>query len=176
MRQFLFALFVPLLLALGGCASSTDAMRPVPIIGGHMLGIPFGPHGPLPGKANGYEVLLVDTAPGPKDRQIIYRIALSLPPGVKLLRVQVDDISEEQHGLLVDDQHPWQTDDRWHIETAPMNADDPQLAWIYTVIPSMRVYRFTITDSTGRETILYQASGYPDFIKAAIRRTWGEKY
>ena len=57
-----------------------------------------------------------------------------------------------------------------------MTAKDPLLAWVYTVTNSMRVYRFTITDSTGKKTVLYQIGGYPSFIKAAMRSSWGEKY
>jgi len=176
MRQSCFVSIVFLLL-LAGCSSPSEGMRPVPITGGRSILIPFGPQGPRPGKADGYEVLHAGAAPGAQARQTIYQFACSAPPGAALQRIQVDDISEEQPSPLIDDQQPWLSENHlWHMDTAPLNADDPRLAWIYTVTPTMRVYRFTITDKAGHKSYLYQAVGYPDFIKSAIRRQWGEKY
>jgi len=176
MRLTLPACLVPAVLLLAGCASPTDQLRPVPVAGGHVIGIAFGPRGPLPGKADGYTVLGAISQPSPQGHQIIYQFAFSAPPGAALKRVQVDDISDEKSSPLIDDTHPWLSDNVWHMETSPMASDDPRLSWIFTVTPSMRVYRFTLTDQAGHTTIMHQLTGYPDFIKAVIRSKWGEKY
>jgi hypothetical protein len=164
------------LLFLAGCGTPESTVHPVPIAGGKVVGIPFGPHGPLPGRANGYEVQLAATFPGEPATKIIYKFAFTAPPQAKLKRVVVDDLSDEQNGTLIDDVQPWVDDNRWHAETKPYDAKDAALLWIYTVSPSMRVYRFTITDAAGKESVLYQITPYPTYIKAAIRSTWGEKY
>jgi len=162
-------------LVLAGCGSPSEVMTPVPVAGGHHIGIRVGPNGPLPGKGDGFTVLHAATAPG-AEKHIVYQFALSAPPGAALQRIQVDDISDEQSGPLVDDQHPWVTENVWHIETSPIAADDPRLAWIYTVTPSLRVYRFTITDQAGHQTIIHHVTAYANYIKGIIRSQWGEKY
>lgn len=159
-----------------GC-SSTDNLRPIPIAGGKLVGIPFDSHGPMNGKANGYEIRGANAVPGATATQVVYRFAFTAPPGVTLKRVVVDDISDEQsYPGLIDDDKPWLDGNVWKGETPPFDNKDPNLKWVYTVTPSMRVYRFTITDSAGVTTILYQVTGYPPFIKAAMRFSWGEKY
>lgn len=162
-------------LLLTGCGT-TDSKRPIPIAGGKVVGIAFGPNGPVPGKADGYEVRYAAGVPGAVATQLVYKFAFSAPPAVKLKSVVVDDISDEQSSSLIEDLQPWLDENGWHGETKPFDAKDPLLAWVYTVTPSMRVYRFTITDMSGKKTILYQASAYPEFIKAAMRFSWGEKY
>jgi len=170
MRLSVNLLVFPLVMALGGCASP-EQLHPVPIAGGKLLGI-----GPNSGKANGYEIQQSAITPGTQERQVFYEFALSLPPDTTLKRVRVDDISDEQASLLIDDRKPWQEDRRWHARTSTLDAADHRLLWIFTVTPSMRVYRFIVSDATDRETILYQVVPYPDWIKSAIRRRWGEKY
>jgi len=174
MRIFASLLLVSLLIFVG-CAT-TDPIRPVPIAGGKVVGIPFGPHGPLPGRANGYEVVYAASVPGPVSTQLVYKFAFKAPPGVKLKRVVVDDISDEQNGTLIDDLQPWLDDNYWRGETKAIENKDPLLAWIYTVTPSMRVYRFSVTDSNDKVAIMYQITGYLPAVKGAIRASWGEKY
>lgn len=175
--RFPVGLILVSLLIYSGCSSPDGAMRPVPIAGGKVVGIPFGPQGPLPGRENGYEVLYAASVPGADKNQLIYKFSFSAPQGTKLKEVVVDDISDEQSASLVDDRQPWLDEQhRWHTETKPYDAKDPLLAWVYTVTPSMRVYRFTITDEAGKKTVLYQLTAYPAFMKGAIRFSWGEKY
>lgn len=163
-------------LLFAGCGTGTT-MRPVPIAGGKIVGIPFGPRGPLAGQANGYEVLYAASVPVPNTKEIVYKFAFSAPPSTSLKRVVVDDISDEQSSSMINDEKPWLDDkNSWRTESKPFDAKNPLLAWVYTVTPSMRVYRFTITDSTGKQTVLYQLTGYPEFLKGAMRTSWGEKY
>jgi hypothetical protein len=176
MRRPFDWLILPLLLVLAGCGTPGDQMRPVPIAGGRVVDIPFGPGGPRAGRANGYEVKQANLAPGAQEREVIYQFAFTSLPGAELKSVQVEDISDDKAYPLIDDQHPWLTDNRWHAETRPIAATDPRLAWVYQVVPSMRVYRFTLIDTADRRSVLYQLAVYPDFIKSAIRRKWGEKY
>ncbi len=159
-----------------GC-SSTDNMRPVSIAGGKLVVIPFGPHGPMNGQANGYEVWGANAVPGATPTQLIYKFLLTAPSGVTLKRVVVDDISDEQsYPGIIDDDKPWLDGKIWKGETPPFDNKDPNLKWIYTVSPSVRVYRFTVTDSAGATTILYQVTPYPPYAKTAMRFSWGEKY
>lgn len=176
MKSFLGILFLSVLV-FSGCSSPTDAIRPVPIAGGKVIGIPFGPKGPIPGKADGYEVRYALLVPVPNAKAVVYKFGFTAPPGTKLDRVVVDDISDEQSSSMMDESKPWlDENNEWKGETKPYDNKDPMLRWAYTVTPSLRVYRFTITNSAGKKTVLYQVTGYPDFMKAAMRFSWGEKY
>jgi hypothetical protein len=175
MKSSPYLLFLSALL-FAGC-STTDNLRPVTIAGGKVVPIPFGPQGPINGAANGYEVQYASSVPGATATKLVYKFAFSAQPGVTLKRVVVDDISDEQSfPALIDDRKPWIDGNIWHGESQPFDDKDPILKWVYTVTPSTRVYRFTITDSAGKTTFLYQVVGYPQFIKAAMRFSWGEKY
>ncbi len=176
--RFSAALFVASLLLLAGCSSTpATTMHPVPIAGGKLVGIPFGPGGPQPGRANGYEVLYAIAVPGEKTTQVVYKFGFTAPPSTKLQRVVVDDISDEQSSAMIDDGQPWLDEkNMWRGEMKPLENKDPLLAWIYTVTPSMRVFRFTITDAAGKQTTLYQLTAFPPYIKSAMRYSWGEKY
>jgi hypothetical protein len=169
-------LLVACLLALCGCTAPTDVVRPIHVAGGRVLGIPFGPNGPRPGRANGYEVAFAGIGPGPTDRELIYRFAVTIPPGSTPQNIKVEDISDELAWPLIDDLHPWVEEKIWHIETLPIKSDDPRLAWVLNVSLSIRVFRITILDDASRRSVLYQVTVYPDYLKAAIRQKWGEKY
>ena len=177
MFQSFRVLTVPVLLLLAACGGPSEKLQPVRIAGGHLLGIPVGPHGPLPGRADGFEVMHAGCSPDKEHKELVYQFIVKIPPGVTVSRIVVDDISEEQPSdALVDDGKPWVSDDTWQINTSPIKAADPRLAWVYTVVATMRVYRFTITSSLGKQTVINQVQGYPDFFKTLIRRGWGEKY
>ena len=174
-RPFCF-LLMAFLLSLSGCTTATEVERPVHVAGGKVIGIPFGPNGPRPGRANGYEVAFASIGPGLTDLELTYRFVVNIPPGSKPANIKVDDISDEEAYPLIDDQHPWLEAGFWHIETRPIKNNDPRLAWVLNVTPSIRVYRFTIMDEAGRRSLLYQVTVYPDYLKSAIRQKWGEKY
>ncbi len=169
-------LVLALLVFAGGCSTSDIVKRPVPIAGGKVVGVLFGARGPLPATGNGYEVIYATTVPGTIPTDVVYKFAFIAPPGTNLQRVTVDDISDEQSSAMIDDLHPWLEENAWHGEMKPLDRKDPLLAWVYTVTPSMRVFRFTITDVGGKQTVLYQLTVYQPFIKSAMRYSWGEKY
>ncbi len=174
-RPFCFLLFV-FVFALSGCGTPANVERPIHVAGGKVIGIPFGPNGPLPGRANGYEVAYAMIGPGPTDLELTYRFVVKIPPGVIPENIKVDDISDEQAYPLIDDLHPWVETGFWHIETRPIKNDDPRLAWVLNVMASIRVYRITIVDGGGRRSLLYQVTVYQNYLKAGIRQKWGEKY
>ena len=177
MRYLLGTLFVFSCLSIAGCSSADSVVtQPIPIAGGKLVPISFGPRGPISGKANGFEVHYAATTPGTVVTQLIYKFAFSAPPGAQLKRVVVDDISEDQSGQLLVDEKPWLDNNMWRTETKPYDYKDPMLAWVYTVSHTMRVYRFTITETDGKQSILYQVTGSPAYVKGAIRASWGEKY
>jgi len=174
--RFSSVLLIVSLVLLAGCSSTDAPLTPVAIAGGKVVGIPIGRNGPQPGRSNGYEVIYAAIVPGEQVTQLVYKFAFSAPPSVKLTRVVVDDISDEQSSPMIDDSQPWLDQNLWRSERKPLDCKDPLLAWIYTVTPSMRVYRFLITDSTGKQTTLYQLTGYPPYVKSAMRHSFGEKY
>lgn len=164
-----------LTLVLGGCATA-DRMQRVPIAGGKFIEIPVGPTGPKPLPIDGFEAELAALMPGPEAGTLFYRFVLSAQPEAKLRHVRIEDISaDERIHVLLDDAQPTLTNQRWSGQTEPLAAADPRLAWLYYVVPSLRVYRFTLTSESGKVTELHQIAAYPPFIKEAIRRQRGEK-
>src|SRR5665213_258142 len=130
MKSFAFFLVLSALF-FAGC-STTDNLRPVNIAGGRVMPIPFGPHGPINGAANGYEVQYASSVPGASATKLVYKFAFSAQPGVTLKRVVVDDISDEQSfPSLVDDRKPWIDGNLWRGESQPFDDKDPILKWVY---------------------------------------------
>lgn len=162
-----------LVLLLGACAT-TETVRRIPIAGGKVIDVAIGPQGPRPGQADGFTVVLAALMPSPEPGTNLYRFGFTAPPGAALHRVRVEDVSDERVILLLDDAAPALRDHQWSGATAPLAAADPRLAWLYHVVPSLRVFRFTLTGESGHVTELYQLAAYPPFIKEAIRRQRGE--
>ena len=162
---------------MAGCASP-EVIRRIPISGGQVASFSFGPKGAEPGRANGYEIKEALLMPGTDAKDVVHRFAVSTPPGTNLKRVQIEDVSEEDGPAfsLVDDSSPTITNGSYQASSAALHAGAPQLQWIYTITTTMRVYRFTLFDAAGRKTEILHVTGYPDFIKSAIRMKWGEKY
>ena len=172
----LTALAGALALAFAGCASP-EALGKFKISGGREVTFSFGPKGAEPGRANGYEVRAAALLPAAETKDVFYQFALTAPAGANVKRVQVEDVSEEAAAFpLVDDPAPALTGDRWQANSATLAADNPHLAWVYTIQTSMRIYRFTVTDAAGNRTEMLHVVGYPDFVKSVVRKKWGEKY
>lgn len=175
-RPILPLILAALLCAFAGCASP-EALGKFKISGGREVTFSFGPKGAEPGRANGYEVRVATLLPAAEAKEIFYQFALTAPAGANVKRVQVEDVSEEAAAFpLVDDPAPALTGDRWQANSANIAADNPNLAWVYTIQNSMRIYRFTVTDAAGNRTEMLHVVSYPDFIKAVVRQKWGEKY
>lgn len=173
-RSAFALLLLPLLFA--GCASP-EVKRLITITGGKAVPFSFGPKGAEPGRANGYEVQLATLLPAHDAKEIFYQFAFTAPAGAAVKRVQVEDVSEEAAAFpLIDDQAPKLTGNRWQADSATVRAGEAHLTWVLTIQATMRVYRFTITDTAGKRTEMLHVAGYPDFMKTVIRQKWGEKY
>lgn len=164
-----------LALVLGGCAT-TDRVQRVPVAGGKFIEIPVGPDGPKALPIDGFEPQLAALMPGTEPGTLLYRFVFSAPPEAQLRHVRIEDISaDERVHVLLDDAQPTLTNQRWSGQSEPLAAADPRLAWLYYVVPSLRVYRFTLTSDSGKVTELHQIAAYPPFIKEAIRRQRGDQ-
>ncbi len=90
-----------------------------------------------------------------------------------LRRVQVEDVSENASVLLVDDRHPSVDGIEWsrHSELTPATPTDTP--WLFDYHPTLRVFRFTITEGNGRRSVLYQAALFNRKAKDAVRIQMG---
>ena len=132
----------------------------------------------MPGETDGYRVDRATIAPSREKRELRYEFGLlaTRPNPPPIARIQVDDISDENVAPLIDDPQPKFVHGQWAAVTDMIPAEDPRLQWVFQITRSLRVYRFTLTMADGRHVVFNQVTGFPPFLKTAVRKIWGEKY
>ncbi|ACB75037.1 hypothetical protein [Opitutus terrae] len=125
--------------------------------------------------ADGFEARAPVILPGEKEKKLQFAfgvVAKNKPPR----RVQVEDVSEEQPMLLVDDTDPQLKGQLWTGQSAWFDLEDPQAHWISYLGETFRVYRITITTADGATVVLHEGSVTPAFMKAMMRKFFGKEY
>jgi len=86
------------------------------------------------------------------------------------VRVKVEDVTEDPIVTWVEDDHPHLVKGVWQSNCPPINLEDKTLGWLYTIDPSIRVYRFTIVNQDGATTVLNNASTYSEDVKELVKK------
>lgn len=175
MRLSRVVLFTLALLLCAGCQTG-DVMMKVPISGGGEITVPITGRGPQPGTADGYTVDTSVLEPGKENREAFYKFGLLCSHEPALRRIRVEDISDVEAALLIDDRDPKFKDRQWTKASEVIAANDPRFQWVYQITMSMRVYKFTLTRNDGTEVSFNHVTVYPPYVKALVRAKWGEKY
>jgi hypothetical protein len=161
------------ILVLAGCASGDFAMV-CPISGGETVTFVLTPRGPKAAENDDFLVVGASIMPNVEKKQFVYSFGLWAKKDKAPKHVTVEDVSEEQIELLVDDAAPkLESKNVWKQDTPPKTAADPRLGWLYHEGNSPRIYRFTIVTDDGRQLVMYQLSIYPVFIKEPLRKLLG---
>ena len=82
--------------------------------------------------------------------------------------IRVEDVSDRQAVLLVNDTQPAAKEGAWLWVGPPLSADAPSLQWLHEIDDSFRVYMFKIVLEDGREISLCRAIYYSNFLKANV--------
>jgi hypothetical protein len=163
------------LLFMAGCATKEYTYNTV-VSGGEQLHFSIVGGRPAPATADGIKILEAGLRPDAQLKKVLYGFHFSDTGGHSLQSVRVEDVSETEAVLLLEDLQPKMVDHQWNGTTRLFEADDPALKWVFYVNDSVRVYRFSITFADGRKLILNQAAMVPGWVKMTIRHMFGEKY
>ncbi len=160
-------------LVLAGCASGDFGMV-CPISGGETVTFVLTPKGPAPAENDDFKVVESAVSPGVGQKQFLYVFGLLAKNGKAPKHITVEDVSEENVELLVDDAGPkLDANNIWKQSTLPKTAADPRLGWLHHEGNSPRVYRFTIITDDGRRLVMHHLAIYPVFIKMGLRKILG---
>jgi len=161
-------LFAALLVSLAGC-STPGPMVKLRIAGGEKVTFDLS-------RATENEVFRVVTAgllPKPETKQGVYVFNLLIKDKAKPVQVKVEDVTEDKASILCDVANPELTKETWSWTGEPLDKDSKLLAWVHHLDDGFCVYRFTITLSDGRTSVLTHAAMYPALVKSRMRAQMG---
>lgn len=159
---------------LQGCSLDQATGRPpselavrLPIAGGGSVTIPFTRNGAVHSEDEEYRIDKATLQVNPVTRQWVYDFALSPKTKTPLHRVRIDDVTDNTSVCLVDDLVDAALA-HWQKRSTPFALSSDTTAWLYNQDNTIRIYRFTIEDTNGHSSVLYEAFAYPLPIKANI--------
>ena len=106
----------------------------------------------------------------PKRKELTYSFRIQVKNGASLTSVKIEDVSDEQAQLLVDDTQPKLTKAEWVGYATPKKLADRNLRWVLSDQDSIRIYRFIVTMNTEKKTVMYQAVTHSRNFKTFLRR------
>jgi hypothetical protein len=173
-----------LLMALPGCqmAQYGTFTREVPLAGGQTEQVQF-VHG-LAVTAENEDFRVGVAGLRPAGQNIFLLFSIYSKRDALPRRVKVEDVSENGAEVFVDDLHPGFLADpnspggvtrTWAWQKGPLIATDWRPTWFHDPDESVRLYRFTIVTSDGREEVLDQAMSYPASVKKFILKALPDK-
>lgn len=160
---------------LAGCASGEYTYVKTTSYG-DKLRIPLIKGAPERAKKDGIQILQAILLPGggKEKKQAVYMFSFVDTSGVKPTAVRVEDVSDEQPMVLLEDNAPkLNAEGVWVNEPRLMEPTDPAIKWVSYVGETFRVFRFTITKPDGREVVLHQGMSIPAWMKLSMRKTLG---
>jgi hypothetical protein len=166
------------LLALGvaGCATGDVAML-VTIASGEKVRVPMGRKGVEPTSADGVEIQPVRFDLDKEKFHLIYSFGFSDAKHRALRSVRVQDVTDAGLAPLVEQADATvEANGRWSAKGRSLSMSDPALKWLLSIENSARVFQFTIVFQDGHTLVLNQGAFFPNFVKAAVRHEFGEKY
>lgn len=92
---------------------------------------------------------------------------------IRLTDVKVEEVSGSTAALILEDRAPHLDQTYWGKQSALIPANRRAAPWLYDPETTLRIFRVTITDSTGRTSVLYQPASFNRKAKNAIRFQMG---
>lgn len=114
--------------------------------------------------------------PDQEQKQLRFIFGLLVTDDGTLQRVQIEDVSDEQPILLVDETNPELKDRQWIGRSEWFTLENPAASWVKYLGETFRVYRITATRGNGETVVLHEGSYTQGFAKAILRRLLGEDY
>jgi hypothetical protein len=162
---------VAALFALGtlvGC--STIQNETFTISGGESVSLPITSGGAAPTENDFVKMAVAGFLVNGSKGELSYTFGFFVKGSDALSSVAVEDVSDREAELLVDDHSPQLRNHYWTGNAAPRTLSDSNLHWILSDNTSIRIYRVTISTASGHTYKLYQASVYRGEAKPVLRR------
>lgn len=106
----------------------------------------------------------------PATNGIHYVFALVWKDGDLPTSVTVEDVTDVQAVMLVNDRTPRLTNSTWGGRSAILPLNDSHLNWLQATKEAVRIYRFNVATSSGNEFQLDQAVTYSSRYMAFLKR------
>jgi hypothetical protein len=175
--RYLFLPVSALCLLLSGCIGESTHSYTTTIAGGEEVRIPLGDRsGPLPVSQGDISIVVARFTFDPAEKVVFHMFAFTDKSGRLPRHVKVEDVTESEPVVLVDDAQPKLEKNLWHGVSEKMGAGDPRLKWVMTVDNAIMIYRFTIVTADGKTVVIHQGAPCPAVAKFAIRHAFGENY
>lgn len=139
------------------------------ISGGEVVSLPVAKGGALPSENEDIKIEVAGFLMDGAKKELTYTFGFSLKSEASITSVRIEDVSDTTSELMVNDVKP-KSGKYWKGYSVPKTIADKNLRWILVDADSVRIYRFTITTSTGTKHVMYQASLYPGASKQLLRR------
>jgi hypothetical protein len=90
-----------------------------------------------------------------------------------LADIKIEEVSGNAPVLVLEDRQPHLDHTYWTKQSALVPASPQALPWLYDPETTLRIFRVTITDISGRRSVLYQPASFNHKAKEAIRFQMG---
>lgn len=157
-----------LIAGFAGCAAQAPAVK-LRIAGGEKIMVDLGRGGVIEGESKEVKVGVAGFMTNTQAKKGFYVFGLELKTMPALISMKVEDVTDDNVVLLVDDRSPKLAGRIWRWATPLQSPDEKTLRWIQEIDDSFRVYRFTIALSDGRQLVLHHAAFYPAFAKEHMK-------
>jgi hypothetical protein len=175
-KRMLIGLGLVCMIGLTGCATGDYAYVKT-IATGERIQIPLEKGSPALARKGTVGILHAGLVPNtaPDQKELYYLFILDDKSPTAPRSVKVEDVTEDNVVLMVDDQKPEFVSQRWSGKSRMFDGNDPHLVWITQLGDTMRVFRFTVTAADGSTTVLDQGWMVPAWAKVPMRRALGLK-
>jgi hypothetical protein len=125
----------------------------------------------FPSENEGFRIVEIGTYHIDSEKnELTYSFRIQAKNSSSLTSIKIEDVSDEQAQLLVEDSAPKLTKSEWTGYATPKKITDRNLHWIMSDQDSVRIYRFTIITDTKKKTVMYQAIVLSREYKSFLRR------
>ena len=98
-----------------------------------------------------------------------WSFAISPKQATTLSTIKIDDVSNPEPLLLVNDVAPQLDAGKWLEIAGLMDLSSGGVRWLFEPRETVRTFRFTISEPDGQSYVLYQVAPYSPASKEAIR-------
>lgn len=102
-----------------------------------------------------------------------WTFGLKLRQPLQLRSIRIEDITEGTPVPLVNDQAPQAEGGAWTGNTGAIEPTASALPWLFDNTPAKRIFRFTVTDLNGQDSVLEQTVTYTVKSKKDLIKWYG---
>jgi hypothetical protein len=103
----------------------------------------------------------------PSGAALAYAFMFSLKRPIQMTRIRVEDVTDKQPVLLVDDRAPKIADNRWTGDTRAVSMTPKHFPWMFDGSTTKKLFRITVSTKDQGEITLEQPATYD-----AVAKRW----